>query len=700
MSSWESDPIHETPMESDEESDDESSDSDEDDNEAPTRSKRQRTAKSFGNDFIVYLVDDTPTTISEALASPDADYWKEAVQSEMDSILANGTWELTERPYGCKPVGCKWVFKKKLRADGTIEKYKARLVAKGYTQKEGEDFFDTYSPVARLTTIRVLLSLAASHGLLVHQMDVKTAFLNGELDEEIYMEQPDGFVLEGQERKGKSREELQRLCGAENTREKRALRQAEICQGNSLPEGEIDAIVIVIELDIISITITIISIIITAVSTAAHRHRFKDLVTENVEDGHIIFCEDASNIVSHPNKSKQASVPMLSVRIGDHCYYGLCDIGASISAIPYELYTEIMHEIGSCELEDIDVVIRLANRETISPIGIVRDVEVLCGQHKDYLDACSEGSFTSKEVEARWDLLDRIEENAEGWENNEGYADKPPFKPLPPKEGNEEKEEKKKKENKKKEVTAYPRVNEITLGNRKYVAPNDYYDNESEYDDLPMLSTYISNHDLNKHTTFDIANLWETNSENDDDNNCHSVSAIHASSHNDIESSKLGEEVFENPFATDHYVFDTSPSNNNDERLFGQYSRNWTKSMPKILFFPKAPEHRRRVGGEPGATRRVGPGSPRPRPYEEATPSTLPRRLFAYIIPFDLKTRLTKLQKDSRRRHRETPFGTEVCSGTRRTGNCPEAISTAIFTAIAAPMMRRSNSPPRLRAPL
>ncbi|KAK1631713.1 hypothetical protein QYE76_006028 [Lolium multiflorum] len=103
----------------------------------------------------------------------------------------------------------------------------------------------------------------------------------------------------------------------------------------------------------------------------------KDLVTENVEDGHIIFCEDASNIVSHPNKSRKASVPMLSVIIGDHCYYGLCDIGASISAIPYELYTEIMHEIGSCELEDIDVVIRLANRETISPIGIVRDVEVL-----------------------------------------------------------------------------------------------------------------------------------------------------------------------------------------------------------------------------------------------------------------------------------------------------------------------------------
>ncbi|KAK1694977.1 hypothetical protein QYE76_011674 [Lolium multiflorum] len=121
----------------------------------------------------------------------------------------------------------------------------------------------------------------------------------------------------------------------------------------------------------------------------------KDLVTENVEDGQIIFCEDASNIVSHPNKPKQVSVPMLSVRIGDHCYYGLCDIGASVSAIPYELYTKIMHEIDSCELEDIDVVIQLANRETISPIGIVRDVEVLCGKIKYPADFLVLGSAAS-----------------------------------------------------------------------------------------------------------------------------------------------------------------------------------------------------------------------------------------------------------------------------------------------------------------
>jgi hypothetical protein len=98
-------------------------------------------------------------------------------------------------------VGCKWVLKKKLRPDGTIDKYKARLMAKGYTQKKGEDFFDTYSPIARLTTIRVLLSLAASHDLLIHQIDIKTTFLNGELEEEIYMTQLDGFVVKGQEEK-------------------------------------------------------------------------------------------------------------------------------------------------------------------------------------------------------------------------------------------------------------------------------------------------------------------------------------------------------------------------------------------------------------------------------------------------------------------------------------------------------------------
>jgi hypothetical protein len=173
----------------------------EDDIVVTRKSKRQRVAKSFENDYIVYLMDDTPTTIEQTYSSPDTNLWEEAVRSEMNSIMSNGTWEVVDRPYGCKPIGCKWVFKKKLRPDSTIERYKARLVAKGYIQKEGEDFFDTYSPVVRLTTIRELISLAASYGLTIHQMDVKTTFLNGELEEEIYIDQPDGFIANGQEGK-------------------------------------------------------------------------------------------------------------------------------------------------------------------------------------------------------------------------------------------------------------------------------------------------------------------------------------------------------------------------------------------------------------------------------------------------------------------------------------------------------------------
>ena len=104
-------------------------------------------------------------------------------------------------PPGCKTLGYKWIFKKKIKADGSIDKYKARLVIKGYRQKEGLDYFDTYSPVTRITSICMLIAIAALYNLEIHQMDDKIAFLNGDLDEEIYMEQPKGFIVPGQEKK-------------------------------------------------------------------------------------------------------------------------------------------------------------------------------------------------------------------------------------------------------------------------------------------------------------------------------------------------------------------------------------------------------------------------------------------------------------------------------------------------------------------
>ena len=174
--------------------------------ESPTqelrRSKRSRTETGFGLDFITaFLSKDDPKTYQEAMKSIDASFWKDAINSELESIMANHTWELVDLPRECKPIGCKWIFKKKLKVDGSIDKFKARLVAKGYTKKEGVDYFDTYSPVKKITTIRILIAIASSHNLLVHQMDVKTPFLNGDLDEEIYMNQPEGFIVLGQEQK-------------------------------------------------------------------------------------------------------------------------------------------------------------------------------------------------------------------------------------------------------------------------------------------------------------------------------------------------------------------------------------------------------------------------------------------------------------------------------------------------------------------
>jgi len=163
------------------------------DDDEPRRSKRARKEKSFGDDFETYLLEKEPLTYQEAVSSSEGLLWKEAIKSEIDSILQNHTWELVDLPPGSKPLGSKWIFKRKMKPDGSIDKYKARLVIKGYKQREGLDYFDTYSPVTRINSIRMILAIAALRHLEVNQMDVKTAFLNGNLDEEIYMEQPEGF---------------------------------------------------------------------------------------------------------------------------------------------------------------------------------------------------------------------------------------------------------------------------------------------------------------------------------------------------------------------------------------------------------------------------------------------------------------------------------------------------------------------------
>ena len=116
---------------------------------------------------------------------------------EMESLHKNDAWDLVELLAGRKPIGSKWVFKKKMTVEGKVEKYKAWLVAKGYSQVPGIDFGDIFSPVAKVTSIRLRLSLAAAFDFEIEQMDVKTTFLHGDLEEEIYMKQPEGFMVKG-----------------------------------------------------------------------------------------------------------------------------------------------------------------------------------------------------------------------------------------------------------------------------------------------------------------------------------------------------------------------------------------------------------------------------------------------------------------------------------------------------------------------
>ena len=139
-------------------------------------------------------VERDPISYSEVMRSADADQWREACQYEMDALAKNGTWELLDLPTGQQAVKSKWVFK--LKADG---RYCTRLVAKGFTQIPGIDFDETFSPVAHFELLHMLLVLATLEDWHIHSMDVKSVFLNGELDKEIYMEQPQGFIITGSE---------------------------------------------------------------------------------------------------------------------------------------------------------------------------------------------------------------------------------------------------------------------------------------------------------------------------------------------------------------------------------------------------------------------------------------------------------------------------------------------------------------------
>ncbi|KAE8655249.1 hypothetical protein F3Y22_tig00117034pilonHSYRG01568 [Hibiscus syriacus] len=150
--------------------------------------------------FALIVSSDDPINFHDAVTSQENDKWMAAMVEEMESLNHNRTWELVRLPEGKKPIGCKWVYKKKPAVtEKEGEKFKARLVAKGFSQQKGVDYDEIFSPVVRHTSIRAVLALVASWDLHLEQMDVKTTFLHGDLEEQIYMRQPEGFTQPGNE---------------------------------------------------------------------------------------------------------------------------------------------------------------------------------------------------------------------------------------------------------------------------------------------------------------------------------------------------------------------------------------------------------------------------------------------------------------------------------------------------------------------
>ena len=204
--------------------------------DAPRQSEREKRGVPplrFIEEYLAAAVEEevkqSPQSLREALQGPHCEKWKQAMKSEMDSLKENGVYEIVDRPLGKKVVKSKWVFRVKTNELGEVEKYKARVVAKGFSQVEGIDYDQTFSPTVRFESIRQMVALGTSRGMHMHQMDVTTAFLYAPLEEEVFMEQPEGTVEEGNE--GKVMRLLKCLYGL-----KQSPRQWNICIDTALKQ--------------------------------------------------------------------------------------------------------------------------------------------------------------------------------------------------------------------------------------------------------------------------------------------------------------------------------------------------------------------------------------------------------------------------------------------------------------------------------
>ena len=162
----------------------------------PLRRSNREGRSALLDHYIVFLqehevdirvVEDDPINFRQAMESSNSQKWVHTMNEEIKSMKDNDVWDLVPLPEGAKPISCKWIFKTKRDSESDMERYKARLVAKGFTQKKGIDYKETFAPVLSKDSFRTIMALVAHYDLELHQMDVKTAFLNGDINEIIYM---------------------------------------------------------------------------------------------------------------------------------------------------------------------------------------------------------------------------------------------------------------------------------------------------------------------------------------------------------------------------------------------------------------------------------------------------------------------------------------------------------------------------------
>lgn len=414
-------------------------------NQAPVHEEelRRSTRSTAGipskhlEDYVTYKVSQNsdPRTFRDAMISPDKDKWIEAMQEELNSLEENETWDLVDLPKFKNPVGSKWVFKRKLNEQNKVVSYKARLVAQGFSQKYGIDYDEVFAPVTRSSTFRMLLTVSAKRKYLVKQFDIKTAFLNGKLQEEIYLSQPPGFKINNQVYKlKKSLYGLKQAARVWNQTIHQVLIDTRFCQSQTdkclyFKHSDKEACYLIIHVDDIIIAGSSLSVINQVQDTLSQHFQIKDLGSikfflgisvDQDELGNYYINQEGyiSKIVSEAglDDAKSSKIPL------DPGYYKIKDSELLKSNEEYRKLIGMLLYVSTNSRPDISSSISILSQKVSNPTKtdlneVKRVIKYLSGTRNYKLKLSTENSEQNLEIysDANW-AEDRVDRKS-----NSGY---------------------------------------------------------------------------------------------------------------------------------------------------------------------------------------------------------------------------------------------------------------------------------------